>query len=100
MDANDNAADKKPSMCPMVGWYDPRQLARTGVDVAVSTIFGKHADFRITEALVTPSQDDNIFSLCLHLLPGILQKRRFFLTWRTPRGPEIQDNRFAFNIRE
>jgi hypothetical protein len=61
MDAKKNAADKKPSMCPMVGWYDPRQLARTGVDVAVSTIFGRHADFRITEALVTPSQDDNIF---------------------------------------
>lgn len=53
--------DKKPTMCPMVGWYDPRQLARTAVDVAVSTIFGKHADYRITEALVVPSQDDNIF---------------------------------------
>lgn len=50
--------NKKPTMCPMVGWYDPGQLARTGVDVAVSTIFGKHADYRITESLVPPSKDD------------------------------------------
>lgn len=42
----------------MVAWYDPRQLARTGVNVAVSTIFGRNADYRITEALVLPSQDD------------------------------------------
>ena len=25
---------------PMVGWYDPRQLAQTAVEVAISTIFG------------------------------------------------------------
>lgn len=53
--------NKKPAMCPMVGWYDPRQLARTAVDVAVSTIFGKHADYRITESLVQPSQDENVW---------------------------------------
>jgi len=52
---------KKPAMCPMTAWYDPGQLARTAVDVAVSTIFGKHADYRITEALVGPSQDDDVF---------------------------------------
>lgn len=38
----------------MVGWYDPGQLARTGVDVLVSTIFGRHADFRLLEALKSP----------------------------------------------
>ncbi len=52
---------KKPAMCPMVGWYDPRQLARTAVDVAVSTIFGRHADYRVTEALFAPNEDDDVF---------------------------------------
>jgi hypothetical protein len=60
MSAN-NAPDHKPTMCPMVGWYDPRQLARTAVKVATSTIFGRNADYRITEALVAPSQKDDVF---------------------------------------
>ncbi len=41
--------------CPMVGWYDPGQLARTAVDVVVSTLFGRHADYRLMEALVSAS---------------------------------------------
>jgi hypothetical protein len=36
---------------PMVGWYDPRQLVRTGMQVAISTIFGHHSDRRLVEAL-------------------------------------------------
>ena len=35
----------------MVGWYDPGQLIRTGIDVAISTIFGRNSDFRLIEAL-------------------------------------------------
>lgn len=35
----------------MVGWYDPRQLAKTGVEVAISTIFGRHSDQRLVEAM-------------------------------------------------
>jgi hypothetical protein len=35
----------------MVAWYDPRQLIHTGIDVAVSTIFGRNLDFRLLEAL-------------------------------------------------
>lgn len=35
----------------MVGWYDPRQLLRTAFEVFVSTVFGRHADRRILEAL-------------------------------------------------
>jgi hypothetical protein len=35
----------------MVGWFDPGQLARTGFEVLVSTLFGRHADHRILEAL-------------------------------------------------
>src|SRR5215210_6458535 len=38
---------------PMVGWYDPRQLVRTGIQVAVSTIFGRHSDRRLVEALAS-----------------------------------------------
>jgi len=53
--------NKEPVKCPMVGWYDPGQLARTAVDVAVSTVFGRSADYRITEALVGPAADDAVF---------------------------------------
>lgn len=35
----------------MVGWYDPIQLLRTASEVLISTIFGKHADRRLIEAL-------------------------------------------------
>ena len=38
---------------PMVGWYDPGQLARTAVEVAVSTIFGRHSDHRLVEAMAS-----------------------------------------------
>lgn len=38
---------------PMVGWYDPRQLAKTGVEVAISTIFGRHSDQRLVEAMAS-----------------------------------------------
>jgi hypothetical protein len=40
-------------MKPMVGWYDPRQLAKTGVEVAISTIFGRHSDHRLVEAMAS-----------------------------------------------
>lgn len=42
----------------MVGWYDPGQLAQTAVNVAISTIFGRNADYRATEALSIPEPDD------------------------------------------
>jgi hypothetical protein len=45
------APDFKP--LPMVGWYDPRQLVRTGTQVAISTIFGRHSDRRLVEALAS-----------------------------------------------
>jgi hypothetical protein len=53
--------NKEPVRCPMVGWYDPGQLARTAVDVAVSTIFGRNADYRVTEALSGPAAQDAVF---------------------------------------
>ncbi len=41
----------------MVGWYDPLQLMRTGVEVFFSTLFGRHADYRLMEALTTVGTD-------------------------------------------
>ncbi len=38
----------------MTPWYDPRQLARTAVKVAVSTTLGQHADARLVETLASP----------------------------------------------
>jgi len=35
----------------MVGWYEPRQLARTAYQVFLSTIFGRHADRRLVQAV-------------------------------------------------
>jgi hypothetical protein len=45
------AASFKP--LPMVGWYDPRQLVRTSLQVAISHIFGYHSDRRLVEALAS-----------------------------------------------
>jgi calcineurin-like phosphoesterase family protein len=42
----------------MVDWYDPGQLARTGSQVVVSTLFGQNADNRLIEALATTAQPD------------------------------------------
>ena len=36
---------------PMVGWYNPARLVRTGVEVVLSTIFGSHSDNRRFDAL-------------------------------------------------
>ncbi|HET8710863.1 MAG TPA: hypothetical protein VFM32_05790 [Spongiibacteraceae bacterium] len=41
---------------PMVGWYDPGQLIQTAISVVVSTLFGRHADFRQLEALSVKSE--------------------------------------------
>jgi hypothetical protein len=38
----------------MVAWYSPAQLARTGISVLTSTLFGKNADHRLIEALGEP----------------------------------------------
>ena len=43
---------RDPKQHSMVGWYDPAQLVRTGLAVAASTLFGRHADYRLMEALV------------------------------------------------
>jgi len=52
----------------MVGWYDPLQLMRTGVEVFFSTLFGRHADYRLMEAL-TPDSDSH-FDFTKEWQPG------------------------------
>src|SRR5262245_51262979 len=45
-------AEKSPKRRPrMVGWYDPAQLLGTAQQVLVSTLFGRHSDHRLMEAL-------------------------------------------------
>jgi hypothetical protein len=42
-----------PQKKPMVGWYAPSQLAKTAVEVGISTIFGRHSDHRLLEAMAS-----------------------------------------------
>lgn len=43
-----------PPQRKMIGWYNPGQLILTAVNVVISTIFGRHADYRLIEAMETP----------------------------------------------
>src|SRR5262245_20445074 len=59
------SAPPAPSETPivrekMVDWYDPMQLAGTAIQVAISTIFGRHSDYRVLEALAN-SSDKHLF---------------------------------------
>lgn len=47
-------SSKSPRQLKMVEWYRPSQLLRTAINVVISGIFGRHADFRLIEALETP----------------------------------------------
>jgi hypothetical protein len=59
---NGNQANQQPpKQHKMVGWYDPRQLAKTAVEVAVSTIFGRHSDHRLVEAMAAGDDDEPEF---------------------------------------
>jgi hypothetical protein len=40
---------------PMVGWFDPGQLARTGVQAVLSAVFGSYADNREVQAALGPN---------------------------------------------
>jgi hypothetical protein len=44
-------ATRREKRLPMVCWYDPRQLLQTAVGVVISSIFGRHADRRLIEAV-------------------------------------------------
>lgn len=51
---------------PMVGWYDPSQLARTGIEVAISTLFGRHSDQRLLEALASSQRESYDYTFHYH----------------------------------
>jgi hypothetical protein len=42
---------------PMVGWFDPGQLVRTGLDVVISAMFARNSDRRVLDALSHPGFD-------------------------------------------
>jgi hypothetical protein len=46
----------------MVGWFDPDQLVRTGVDVIISAIFARNSDRRVLDALSHPVADPADYS--------------------------------------
>jgi hypothetical protein len=48
-----------PKQLPMVGWYDPKQLLRSAQEVAVSTLFGRHSDYRLIESLALSTMQPN-----------------------------------------
>src|SRR3954468_17450995 len=50
-------SDRPQSPQDMVGWYDPRQLVRTGTLVLVSTQFAIHADNREVQAIANKIVD-------------------------------------------
>jgi hypothetical protein len=43
---------------PMVGWFDPGPLLATGFEVLISTLFGRHSDYRLLEALAAGGADE------------------------------------------
>jgi hypothetical protein len=51
---------------PMVGWYDPHQLAQTAVQVAISTLFGRHSDHRLVEALAAGEMTEPFYDYTYH----------------------------------
>lgn len=60
-----------PPRKPMVGWYAPAQLAKTAVEVAISTIFGRHSDHRLVEAMASSDDQKKVYDYtCYYLDDG------------------------------
>lgn len=49
--------DRPPEALPSVCWFAPLQLLRTARQVAIATVFGRHADAHVIEA-VTPAPEE------------------------------------------
>ncbi|MGV3637211.1 MAG: hypothetical protein ACO1NQ_06140, partial [Flavobacteriales bacterium] len=45
-----------PERMPMVGWFDPAQLASTGLKSIVSLLIGEQSDKRLMQALASRKQ--------------------------------------------
>ena len=63
-----------PDREDMVGWYDPPQLLRTGIDIVVSTLFARNADRRLTDAITT--RKHRCFDYTTTLVQGTEAPRR------------------------
>ena len=63
----DVAPVKPGPRLPMTGWYDPGQLLQTAADVLISTIFGRHADHRLLEAITARSSDAKYYDYSCQL---------------------------------
>ena len=50
-----------PKRHPMVCWFDPGQLVMTAVDVIISTVFGRHSDKRLIEAMTLRDDEPRAF---------------------------------------
>lgn len=50
-------SDTRPKKKAMVGWYDPRQLINTGIQVLASDLIGTRFDARREEALAAKQSD-------------------------------------------
>ena len=59
----------------MVGWYDPKHLGKTAVEVLISTIFGRHADKRVMQALADPG---GLTEKCYYEVVGRSDKEFWF----------------------
>ena len=55
----------------MVGWYNPGQLARTGYEVLVSAMFGKHSDKRVIQAIADTGAEFVSVGALTHSAPAV-----------------------------
>jgi hypothetical protein len=82
---------------PMVGWYDPHQLAQTAVHVAISTIFGRHSDHRLVEAMASGGMTESFYDYTYHYIakldfcPFCIAKISNFL-WNKPFSPSAMED--------
>jgi hypothetical protein len=60
------ATPPKATQKRMVGWYDPRQLVQTGIQVSISTIFGRHSDRRLVEAMSSGKVQEKLYDYTYH----------------------------------
>jgi hypothetical protein len=68
---------------PMVGWFDPGPLFLTGLQVLVSSLFGRHSDYRLIEAMAAAGADD-VFDYTA--LPDGSQRRELWLDYLADTG--------------
>lgn len=69
---------------PMVGWFDPGPLLATGVNVLISTLFGRHSDYRLLEALAAGGSDE-LYDYT-RTVSGEMDREEFWLDYMADTG--------------